>query len=120
METVEVADLVGSATEVALTLKFPVAVPAVKSPEAEIVPPVALHVTAVLVVPVTEAVNCCAWPGWSIAEDGDSVNCTGGAGIVTAAVADLVGSAAEVAFTLKLPAARPALNRPVDEIVPPV
>jgi len=54
------ADLVVSATEVAFTVTFETAVePAVYSPEVEIAPPVALHVTAVLDVPVTVAVNCC-------------------------------------------------------------
>jgi len=59
--TVALADLVVSATLVAVTVAvvFDVTVGAVYSPELLIVPFVAVHVTPVLVVPVTVAVNCC-------------------------------------------------------------
>ena len=55
-------DLVLSAAEVAVTVKLPVADPAVKRPLVEIVPPVAVQVTAVFELPVTVAVNCLVWP----------------------------------------------------------
>jgi len=119
--TAAVADLVVSATEVAFTEKLPAVVPAVKRPAVEIVPPVAVHVTAVLLLPVTVAVNCCVPPVSTVAVVGATVRETVGAEFtVTAAVADLVMSATEVAFTEKLPAVAPAVKRPAVEIVPPV
>ena len=52
------ADFVVSATEVAVAVKVvPAVEPAVKRPDDEIVPPVAVQVTAVLLAPVTVAVN---------------------------------------------------------------
>jgi len=52
---------------------------------------------------------------------GEMVTLTGcGAGIVTAAVALLVASCALVAFTVKEPAADPAVKSPVEDTVPPV
>ena len=48
-------DLELSATLVAVTLYFPAVAPAVKTPPAVMVPPVADQVTAVLEVPVTAA-----------------------------------------------------------------
>jgi hypothetical protein len=56
--TAAVADFVVSAAEVAVTVKLPAVDPAVKRPAVEIVPPVAVHVTAVLEEPVTVAANC--------------------------------------------------------------
>ena len=56
--TVAEADFVLSATLVAFTVKEPADAGAVYRPEAETVPPVAVHVTAVFVEPVTVAVNC--------------------------------------------------------------
>ena len=56
--TLALVDLLASATLVALTVYVPAVLGAVYKPEAEIVPPVADHVTAVFVVPVTDAVNC--------------------------------------------------------------
>ena len=41
-----------------MTVKFPVVWPAVYRPAVEMVPPVAVQVTAVLELPVTVAVNC--------------------------------------------------------------
>ena len=58
-----VADFVGSATDVALTVKDPAPGPAVYRPAVVMVPPVADHVTAVLDDPVTVAVNVRCWPG---------------------------------------------------------
>src|SRR4051794_17399059 len=51
---------VGSATLVAVTVKLPVELPAVNTPPVVILPPPPgrLQVTAVLVAPVTVAVNC--------------------------------------------------------------
>lgn len=56
--TVAEADFVLSATLVAFTVKEPADAGAVYRPEAETVPPVAVHATAVFVEPVTVAVNC--------------------------------------------------------------
>ena len=100
-----------SATEVAVTLKLlPLVDPAVNKPALETVPPVALHVTAVFGLPVTVAVNCCAPPGCRVTLAGETVTVTAGAAcMVTAAVAVLLGSAAEVAVTAKLPEALPAV-----------
>src|SRR5690242_14026104 len=83
------------------------------------VPPVAVQVTAVLEVPVTVAVNCWVWPGWSVALVGAMVTLTGG-WIVMVAVDDLLGSAADVAVAVKLPDVLPAVYRPAVVIVPPV
>jgi hypothetical protein len=68
------------------------------------VPPVAVHVTAVLEEPVTVAPNCWVFPGCSDAVDGETDTETGAACTVTCTVADFVGSATEVAVTPKLPA----------------
>ena len=71
-------------------------------PLVEIVPPVADQVTAVLVVPVTVAVNCWVPPVCTDAELGLMLTATGGGGAVTVTVteADFVLSAALVAVTL--------------------
>ena len=58
--------------------------------------------TAVLVEPVTVAVNCRVWPPLRLAEAGltlTATTCAGGVR-VTIALADLVVSAAEVALTV--------------------
>ena len=60
--------------------------------------PTRLHVTAVLVVFATVAVNCCLLPTGTVTVAGDTVTDMGGA-IVTDAVADFVGSSTEVAVT---------------------
>jgi hypothetical protein len=61
-----------------------------------------LQVTLVLDVPVTVAVNCCVAPVCTLAEVGDIVTITGGAGavMVTVADADFEESAALVAATV--------------------
>jgi hypothetical protein len=115
--TVAVADFVVSATLVAVAVPVP-AGPAVNRPACEIVPPAALHVTAVLLAFATVAVNCSVVPDCSDGAVGLIVTCTGGV-IVTVAVADFVLSATLVAVTVPVPAA-PAVNRPTGEIVPPV
>jgi hypothetical protein len=120
--TVALADFEGSATLVARTLKFPTVLPAVNSPAAEIVPPVAVHVTPVFDEPVTVAANCFFPPAATDAEVGLIETATPGAlaVTVTVALADFEGSATLVARTLKLPAVLPAVNSPAAEIVPPV
>jgi hypothetical protein len=44
----------------------------VYSPVVVIVPPDAVHVTAVLLVPEIIAVNCCCPPAWRLAVPGES------------------------------------------------
>ena len=56
--TAAFADLVWSAALVAVTAKLPADEPATNKPPEEMVPPVALQVTAVFEEPVTLAVNC--------------------------------------------------------------
>src|SRR5215475_9619623 len=103
------AFFVVSAADVAVTVKLlPVDDPAVYKPVEEIVPPVAVHVTAVFELPLTVAVNCCVCPGCSVALVGDMETCTG-CWMTTAAVADLVVSATDFAVTVKLPEALPAV-----------
>ena len=50
-----------------------------KSPEVEMVPPVAVHVTAVLEEPVTVAVNCWVRPACTVAVVGEIETETAGA-----------------------------------------
>jgi hypothetical protein len=70
-------------------------------PPADIVPPVADQVTAVLLVPVTVAVNCCVALVFTVAVPGLIDTATTGAAVtVTLAAADLVESAALVALTV--------------------
>ena len=68
-EIVRAADalLVESAEEVAVTVKLPAVDPAVNNPPEVIVPPVALHDTAVFELPVTVAENCRVCPGCRVA-----------------------------------------------------
>ena len=107
--TVAAPDFVGSACDVAVTVTvagFGTVVGAVYRPPLVIVPhaaplqpaPERLHVTVVLFVPVTVAVNCC-WPAvgtWALLGETATLTTT----MVTVAVADFVGSAFEVAVTL--------------------
>ena len=58
MVTEATAVLLWSAALVAVTVKFPALFPATNKPVEEIVPPVAVQVTAVLEEPVTLAENC--------------------------------------------------------------
>lgn len=85
----------------------------------ETVPPVALHVTAVLVVPVTVAKNCCVPPVNRELVVGEMETETG-ALTVTSAEAVFVESAALFAVMVYVPAVVGAVYRPVLEIVPPV
>jgi len=103
--TVADADFVVSATLVAFTVKDPALPGAVKSPELDTVPPVAVQVTAVLLVPVTVAVNCCVAPVRIEVEVGLMETETEGAAVtVMVAEADFVLSAALVAVMVKVPA----------------
>jgi hypothetical protein len=60
--TVATAVLVVSATLFAVTAYIPAEVGAVYNPADDTVPPVAVHVTDVLLEPVTLALNCCVAP----------------------------------------------------------
>ncbi len=53
---------------------------AVYKPDDEIAPVLADHVTAVLVLPVTVAVNCCVLPDCTVAEAGEMEMLTGNGG----------------------------------------
>ena len=101
--TVAVADLLASATEVAVTVTAtgaPIDAGAVYNPLASIVPaPVTNHVTAVLAAFVTAAVNCWVCPLPNIAVTGLTVTVTGGVKVMIA-VAVFVGSATDVAITV--------------------
>ena len=113
------ADLVESATLVAVTEKPPATPPALYKPEAETVPPLALHVTEVFEVPVTEAVNCCVPPACNDAEVGEIVTATTDCAVaVTCAEADFVESAVLVAVTVYVPAVFGAVYNPEAETVP--
>jgi hypothetical protein len=120
---VAVADLVPSATLVALTVKLPAALGAVYRPAALTVPPLAsttVQVTEVLAFPVTVAPNCAVSLAATVV--GASViviTTTPGALTVIVAVADLVVSATLVALTVKVPAALGAVYRSVLSTVPP-
>jgi hypothetical protein len=107
--TMAVPDLLGSACDVAVTTTFDgvgTLAGAVYRPDALIVPqpvplqpaPERLHVTAVLVVPVTVAVNCCCAPMVTVAVAGETATVIAGV-TVTTAFADLLGSAFDVAMT---------------------
>jgi len=95
--TVADADAEVLALLVAVTVYVPAAAEAVYRPLVDIVPPVADQVTAVLLLPVTVAVNCCVPPAGRDAEPGAMDTAT--ALTVTVADADLVESATLVAVT---------------------
>jgi hypothetical protein len=76
---------------------------AVYRPLEETLPAVADQVTAVLLLPLTVAVNCCVPPVSSEVETGEIDTATG-ALTVTVAEADLVLSATLVAVTVYVPA----------------
>jgi hypothetical protein len=99
--TVATADFVTSACEVAVTvtvLGAGAVEGAVYSPAGETVPhaapehpvPLTDHVTALIGVPVTVAVNCCVAFTFTVDDVGDTETATGV--MVTLAAADLVGS----------------------------
>jgi hypothetical protein len=65
--------------------------------------PESVQVTALLVVPVTVAVNCCCAPVITDAVVGEMVTLTADADwMTTVADADLVGSATDVAVTITI------------------
>lgn len=84
-------------------------------------PPVADHVTPVLLVPLTVAVNCWVLLVCTEVELGlIATLITGGAAVtVMLAVPDLVASATLVAMIVYVPALAGAVKRPEEEIVPP-
>ena len=87
------ADLVPSWTLVAVTVKLPVAAPAVNRPAEVMAPPVAAHVTAEFAAFVTVAVNCWVPFGKRIALEGETLTPMDCAAVmVMAAVALFVGS----------------------------
>lgn len=102
--TVAEADLVVSATLVAVTVTLPVVLGAVKRPLAETLPPLADQVTAVLLEPVTVAANCWVALVTTEATVGEIATATTGTLTVMVADADLVFSATLVAVTAKVPA----------------
>jgi len=104
--TLPKADLLGSATLLAVTVSFPATLGAVYKPLESMLPSVASHVTEVLLVPVTVAVNCCVALVWRLAEVGLIViDTTGGVAVtVTVAKAFFVVSAVLVAITVNVPA----------------
>jgi len=87
--TLALADLVVSATLVAVTVTFvPAATPArERSPVAEILPADVDQVTAVLVVFMTVAVNCSLPADGTETDEGEMVTVTAAAATVTVAVA---------------------------------
>ncbi len=94
--TADEADLVLSAALVAVTVYGPAVLGAVYRPLEEMVPPLVDQLTAVFVVPLTVAVNCCVAPLSRDAVAGE-MEIETGAFTVTAAEADLVVSAVLVA-----------------------
>jgi hypothetical protein len=97
------ADLVGSATLVAVTVNAPAELGAVYSPEVLTVPPVADQVTEVFELPVTVTENCKVALVSKAADVGLMVtDTTGGGAVVTVtdAEADFVVSATLVAVTV--------------------
>jgi hypothetical protein len=85
-------------------------------------PPLATdQVTAVLVVPITVAVNCCVPPVVTVVLAGEMLTLIAGvlpAVMVTAAVAVSLGSATLVAITVAVPAEAGAVYTPLLDTVP--
>jgi hypothetical protein len=122
--TVDWACLVLSAALVAVTVAVvaELTVGAVNIPALEIVPALALQVTAVFGVLLTVATNCCLAPESKLEVSGVSTTATTGAGFtVIVAWAVLVGSATLVAVTVAVEALATlcAVNNPLLEMVPP-
>jgi hypothetical protein len=116
--TVAEADLLVSACEVAVTLTVGgvgTEVGAVYRPVPLMVPhpaplqPDRVQVTAMFVVPVTVALNCCLVPVTTLAAVGDIEIATGG-NTVTVTEADTKGFACEVAVTVTVGGARTELG----------
>src|SRR5271157_4538713 len=105
--TIAVANLLGSATEVAVTETVCTTEGAVYSPMLLIMPqlaplqPVKPHMTPLFPVPVTVAVNCCCPFTETCAVGGEIVTVTPAAATMnTLAEADFVGSADDVTATV--------------------
>ena len=89
---------------------MPAADGAIYKPLAEIVPDVAVQVTAVLLLPLTVAVNCCVPPASNEDEVGlIAIETAAAEETVIVALADLVGSATLVAVTVYVPGAAGAV-----------
>jgi hypothetical protein len=112
------ADLLGSAELVAVIVAVVFVAGAVYNPLEVILPSVALHVTAVLVVPVTDAVNCCIPPIGKLTLAGLIVITTPEEATVTSADADFMESAMLVAVTVTVPGFAGAVNRPLESMLP--
>lgn len=67
-------------------------------PPVVMLPPVADQVTAVLVDPLTLAVNCWVWPACTEMEVGDRLTATAGAGSLAALLGDNVQPASDRAI----------------------
>jgi hypothetical protein len=124
-ETAALDFFVGSALLVAVTLTFTLleTVGAVNIPLLEMVPALADHVTAVLLVPCTAAANCCVLPEPTVTMAGETATLiVGDALTVITALAFLVVSAMLVAVTvtLVLLVTFGAVKRPLLEMLPPV
>jgi hypothetical protein len=105
--TVAVSNLLVSATLVAVTVYVPAALGAVYKPACVIAPWFAGtdQVTAVLVVPITVAVNVCVPPAWRFAVFGETETATMGTAVtVTAHVAVLLPSCVKT-YIVAVPAA---------------
>lgn len=109
MVMVAVLKMLGSAEAAALTVTCAgvgTAAGAVYNPAEEIWPhvvplqpvPLTVQTTFVFALPVTVVVNCCCLPVTTVAEAGERLTMIGRR-MVRVAVADLVGSATEVAVT---------------------
>jgi hypothetical protein len=89
--TVAWADLELSARLAAVTLNVPALLPALNIPVEEIVPPEAVHATAVLDIPVTVAENSCVLPDWTDTELGlTTILLDGVVGVVPGEVTECV------------------------------
>jgi hypothetical protein len=117
-----VADLVVSATLVAVIVAVPEVAAAVKSPDALIVPDEVFHVTDLLAaLPCTAAVSCSVAAVFTepLAGETETEDTAGAAAeMVTVAEADFVGSATLVAVMTAAPVFAGAVKRPAEEIVP--
>jgi hypothetical protein len=125
--TLALAFLVVSAALVAVTVTLVLLVTegAVNMPPLETLPEVADHITAVLLVPFTAALNCCVPPDVRAALPGETTTLTvvGAEGLtVTLALAFLVVSAALVAVTVTLVLLETAgaVNMPLQQTLPEV
>jgi hypothetical protein len=93
---------------------------AVYRPVVVTVPPVAFHATLVLLVPNTDAVNCCCPPVRIVAVPGETeIDTWVGCETLIVAEDDLLESAELVAVTVYVPLNEGAVYRPLLVTVPP-